>query len=167
MHEQCGKKINLKWESIFAARIELRPSTIFVNQNGVNEDRSTTYKGGPQLECELTIETWDFQNRMMVNFEELELGNDTGCTGSNMEILDGPDRLSPQLTGTLNIFVFLALFQRVMKIIFNSRPQKEEHDNPSIRMTTIDTFCKIHSIYFQNITFVSQHAVETLHLVHF
>lgn len=99
MHEQCGEKINLKWESIFTAKIELRPFDIVVNPNVTENDQFTTYPGNSSQVCELRIESWDFQNRIMVNFEEVELGNDTDCERANMEILDGLDGRSPRLTG--------------------------------------------------------------------
>lgn len=106
MHERCGGTVNLKWESIFTAKIELRPSNIVVNHSAIDvvnlPGRFQAYEHLSSQQCQLHIESWDFQNRLMVIFEELFLGNGTDCTGSSLEVLDGPDERYPRLQGENN-----------------------------------------------------------------
>ncbi|WAR12630.1 hypothetical protein MAR_026810 [Mya arenaria] len=89
MHENCGGKINLRRESVFTANVEFRPSQItannlnplsFTRNNGIDDhgdlpaDVIRHHGEDEELLCELTIESWDFQNRLLVHFEEVNLG---------------------------------------------------------------------------------------------
>ncbi|KAL4234514.1 hypothetical protein ACF0H5_006157 [Mactra antiquata] len=86
IHERCGQSINLRRESVFMARVELLPVS------------STT--GEP---CIFNIESWSFQNRLMVNFEEISTLSDKRCSQNILEIYDGPSEESPKLNGLQNL----------------------------------------------------------------
>ncbi|XP_053401420.1 uncharacterized protein LOC123550261 [Mercenaria mercenaria] len=97
MHELCGKSISLRRQSIFSAKIELLPAAI-INQtrpevkNSVQGYRNTAH-------CILSFESWSFQNRLMVHFEEITLQSDQECLGPSLEIFDGPSEDSPRVPG--------------------------------------------------------------------
>lgn len=92
MHELCGKNINFRRESVFSAKIELLPAAILETYPEVTNDT---------LHCTLSIESWSFQNRLMVHFEEVSLIRARECGEPILEILDGPIETSPRVTGKL------------------------------------------------------------------
>lgn len=101
MHELCGKIINLRRESAFSAKIEILPAAIFHEQT----KPEVTIEGLDHINiehCTLSIESWSFQNRLMVHFEEVKLNADGRCLDSNLDILDGPTEMSPRITGYPN-----------------------------------------------------------------
>ena len=98
MHEICGQRINLRRQSIFSARIELHPAAIFVNATKPEVDNER-HLYSSAAHCTLSFESWSFQNRIMVNFEEVAVKTNKRCYEPNLEILDGPTEESPRVAG--------------------------------------------------------------------
>ncbi|XP_060597197.1 uncharacterized protein LOC132751101 [Ruditapes philippinarum] len=101
MNEHCGKSINLRRRSIFSAVVELIPSYTFNNQTS----RVENVFGGNSMysrniaDCVLSFESWSFQNRLMVHFENfITLDSDKGCSSTMFDVFDGPSEDSPRVT---------------------------------------------------------------------
>ena len=100
MNEHCGKSINLRRKSVFSAVIELVPAYSFNNQTNRKLNGGNNVYSSKTADCILSFESWSFQNRLMVHFEDfVTLDSDQGCSETNFEVFDGPSEKSPRVTG--------------------------------------------------------------------
>ncbi|KAH3775069.1 hypothetical protein DPMN_176465 [Dreissena polymorpha] len=99
MHERCGEKINFRYESIFTVKIEFVSSAIIPRKETTTKDVNT-YHGKDDIGiCDIYIESWDFQNHLMLQFEELNFGPAGHLSESYLEIADGPSGHGNSLAG--------------------------------------------------------------------
>ena len=106
MQDMCGQQLNMRWKDIYSGEVRLN-SALQSRATNISRTKSTDTEPGPYISkyeiasgvvlCSVTIESWDFLDRVMFYFKDVKFA--PKCTEARLEIYDGPTHTSRPVSG--------------------------------------------------------------------
>lgn len=106
MQDMCGQQLNMRWKDIYSGEVRLN-SALQSRATNISRTKSTDTEPGPYISkyeiasgvvlCSVTIESWDFLDRVMFYFKDVKFA--PKCTEARLEIYDGPTHTSRPVAG--------------------------------------------------------------------
>ena len=106
MQDMCGQQLNMRWKDIYSGEVRLN-SALQSRATNISVTKSMDREPGPYISkyeiasgvvlCSVTIESWDFLDRVMFYFKDVKFA--PKCTEARLEIYDGPTHTSRPVSG--------------------------------------------------------------------
>ena len=113
MQTMCGKKLNMKWKDTYTAEISANSELVSQSTNISDTEPDTVpettavravYVTSELALCSMVIESWDFQDRIMFYFKDVQFV--AKCSEAMLEVFDGPSSKYSLVSGKRNPLLF-------------------------------------------------------------